>query len=174
MTPRATFTERAALMRSAKQRDSLTDLQVAQRFQCSVSTVHNLMNLLELAPELQAAVDAGAFPIRQAIRLAHKRTHEEQRQILRDLQAAEALRGPRLENSITAVLAGRPERLGRDTRRMLPRPFLEKWLHVLEQEPGSYDAMTRTVLRFILGKSAPPPVLEASLLKAGYKLRQRT
>ena len=173
MTARASFTERAALIRSARERDRLTIPELARRFNCSVSTVHKYLTLLELAPELQAAVDQEVFPLRQAIRLAHKRTHAEQREILRELVAADALVGPRLHNSITAAIARKTARLGHDTHRALGRDFLERWLKVLEAGGGAdvLDGKTIALVRFVLG--GPPPLEHlASLQLAGFRSKK--
>lgn len=101
---------------------------IASAFGVSVSTIKNWGLLLSLAPEIQKAVDAGAFPVSAATALAREhKTHADQLEAWETAAAAAA--GPKPRGPKPAAEGGGP-------RTPDPRKLLAKFRLSLESTPA--------------------------------------
>jgi len=148
--------------------------KTAEAFGVTTQTIKNMSSLIDLAPDVQRAVDKGELPIREAIKLAD-RPRDEQKEILAQLTANDALSGARASNGIAAAKKGK--RVQNDTRKMRSRTFLEKWRDTVKKDERfcAVKVPLDDVLKFILGGGVPtdfPERVKESLVEAGFKQRK--
>jgi hypothetical protein len=165
--------QRAALMMKAQQFGA-DNAALATMFNCSTQTVKNMLSLLDLASDVQRAVDKGELPIREAIKLTDM-PREEQKLLLTSLKEADATKGARASNGIAAAKKG--EKVTNNTRKMRSRGFLEKWREVVKADEKfcAVKVPLNDILKFILGSGVPadfPERVKESLIEAGLKQKK--
>jgi ParB-like chromosome segregation protein Spo0J len=162
--------QRASLMLHA-QKHGCDKHQIAKMFSCTTMTVDNMLSLFRLHSEIQRDVDRGAFPIREAIKLASL-SREEQKSCYDELRSSGATSGAAAANGIEKKKKGIKVD-GADKRRMLAKPLLLKWterLRAVDLGP------TADIIDFILGGPIPESLNEeeiACLTDAGYRPRNK-
>jgi ParB-like chromosome segregation protein Spo0J len=149
--------------------------KTAEAFGVTTQTIKNMSSLVDLAPDVQRAVDKGELPIREAIKLADM-PRAEQQLLLTSLKEADATKGARASNGIKAAKKG--EKVKNDTRKMRSRTFLEKWRDIVKKDERfcAVKVPLDDVLKFVLGGNIPtdfPERVKESLIEAGFKQQKR-
>lgn len=122
---------------------------VAEKFECGVATVENMVKLTTLHPDLQDAIDLRKIPLRYALKLSGE-PHEKQQRILQRLLNNDAASGSRAARYIDAEISGKHI----SSYSMRNKEFLERWYCVLKSRRDiKLDGLD--VLAFVLGEPAP-------------------
>jgi len=124
------------------------DAQVAVAFGCTVQTVRNARALLECAPAVKKAVEAGTIPLTVAMQLS-KVDRGEQETKLGEMIEAGVTKGARGVEAARNVKKGKPAEAS--TVRMMSRPQLEQWKAKLKKAEGKDSEIAYSVISRILG-----------------------
>jgi ParB family chromosome partitioning protein len=125
------------------------EAQVAVAFGCTAQTVRNAMALLECAPAVKKAVEAGAIPMTAALQLS-KLDRETQDKTLSEMVEKGATKGARsVEAARRARTSKKPDE--KSTVRMMNRNQLVAWKAKLKGATGKDAEIAYSVVARILG-----------------------
>lgn len=116
----------------------------------SATSVQNILALLDCAPFVQKAVDAGELTESLARRF-RALDHGKQRELLDEMRAKGVMRGTVADRAVTAKKNGKEIPTNQTGKRMLPREFVEDYLAQLEPINALGATAVRANLRFLLG-----------------------
>lgn len=139
-----------------------SEAQIAVVFGCTTQTVKSHLTLLECAPEVQRAVEAGKLPATVATKMA-KLPREEQKSTLAEMVAAGATKGGAATRALQA------KRDGGDVEkptRMRSRKFLERYRDGVRALGDDWSLAVAEVIDFALGAE---PTLNVPQFNHGEK-----
>ncbi len=128
----------------------LSEEVVGQLFRVGGSQVKQMVRLLDLAPEVRAAIDSGEISASLGYTEFVKWNREEQVTHLKELRASGALKGIAAKEAVRRVQNGKKV-TAEVHHKMRSRRFLERFSEILRRQDCSASA---SIIDFVLGKDA--------------------
>lgn len=138
----------------------------------SPSSITNILALLDCAPAVQKAVDAGELPESVARRFRDLE-HTKQKELLEEMRAKGVMRGAGAGRAVTAKKNGREITAVKTGKKMLTREFVETYLAELESVKALGATAVRATLRFLLGEKDALNAGEMAPYEAAKKARRK-
>lgn len=138
----------------------------------SASSITNILALLDCAPSVQRAVDAGELPETVARRFRDLE-HSKQKELLEEMRQKGAMRGAVANRAVTAKKNGREITADKTGKKMLTREFVEGFLAELQEVKALGATAVRATLRLLLGEKDALAVGEMAPYREAAKRARR-